>query len=83
MLFSKQLQNGSQDFLHIFNTIFLDYLMKNPQTTNDLIFLTHIILAIVITVIQNPRSRSLIQKWSSYKKYFFYALGSSIIYFDN
>ena len=32
------------------------------------------------TVIQNPRSRSLIQKWSSYKKYFFYALGSSLHY---
>ena len=31
-------------------------------------------------VIQNPRSRSLIQKWSSYKKYFFYALGSSLHY---
>ena len=31
-----------------------------------------------ITVIQNPRSRSLIQKWSSYKKYFFYAFGSSL-----
>jgi hypothetical protein len=30
------------------------------------------------TVIQNPRSRSLIQKWWSYKKYFFYALGSSL-----
>ena len=30
------------------------------------------------TVIQNPRSRSLIQKWSGYKKYFFYAFGSSL-----
>ena len=30
------------------------------------------------TVIQNVRSRSLIQKWSSYKKYFFYASGSSL-----
>ena len=30
------------------------------------------------TVIQNPRSRSLIRKWSSYKKYFFHALGNSL-----
>ena len=35
-------------------------------------------LTLYITVIQNPRSRSLIQKWWSYKKYFFYALGSSL-----
>ena len=35
---------------------------------------------LMVTVIQNPRSRSLIQKWSSYKKYFFYALGSSLHY---
>ena len=45
---------------------------------NRLCVITDSLLKNLFTVFQNPRSRSLIQKWSSYKKYFFYALGSSV-----
>ena len=46
VLFSRQLPNGSHDFNHIFSIIFPSNLRINPQTTNALTFLTHIILAI-------------------------------------
>ena len=41
MLFSRQLPNGSHDFFHIFSMFFFNYLVKNPQTTLALTFLTN------------------------------------------
>ena len=46
MLFSRKLPNGSHDFVQIFRIFFLNYFIKNSQTTIALTFLTHIISAI-------------------------------------
>ena len=45
VLFSRQLPNSSLDFFQTFSIIFLDYFIKNPQTTIALPFLTHDISA--------------------------------------
>ena len=42
----KKLPNGSHDFFHILSIFFLNYLIRNPQTTIALTFLTHIISGI-------------------------------------
>ena len=39
-------QTAPMIFFHIFSIIFFNYLIKKPQTTNALTFLTNIILAI-------------------------------------
>jgi hypothetical protein len=46
MLFSRQLLNGFHNFFIITAYIFLNYSIKNLQTTNALKILTHISLAI-------------------------------------
>jgi hypothetical protein len=46
VLFSRQLPNGSHDFFQTFSIFFLDYFIKNPQTTIAIPFLTHNISAI-------------------------------------
>ena len=46
VLFSRQLPNGSHDFFQTFSIFFLDYFIKNPQTTIALPFLTHNMSAI-------------------------------------
>ena len=46
VLFSRQLPNGSDDFFQTFSIVFLNYFIKNPQTTIALPFLTHNISAI-------------------------------------
>ena len=46
VLFSRYLPNGSHDFFQTFSIYFLDYFIKNPQTTTALPFLTHNISAI-------------------------------------
>ena len=45
VLLRKQLPNDSHDFFHIFSKFF-DNIIKNPQTTIALTFLTHIISGI-------------------------------------
>jgi len=40
VLFSRQLPNGSHDFFQTFSISFLNYFIKNPQTTIALPFLT-------------------------------------------
>ena len=46
VLFSRQLPKGSHNVFQIFRIFFLNYFMKNPQTTIAPTFLTHIISAI-------------------------------------
>ena len=46
VLFSRQLSNGSHNFFQTFSIYFLNYFIKNPQTTITLAFLTHNISAI-------------------------------------
>ena len=46
VLFSRQLPNGSHDFFQTFSIFFLNYFIRNPQTTIALAFLTHNISAI-------------------------------------
>ena len=41
-----ELPNGTHDFFHIFSICFINYFMKNPQTTFVPTFLTHIIARI-------------------------------------
>ena len=41
VLFCRQLPNGSHDFFQTLSIFFLDYLIKNPQTTIALPFLTY------------------------------------------
>ena len=40
-IFSWQLPNGSHDFFQTFSIYFLNYFIKNPQTTIALPFLSH------------------------------------------
>ena len=42
VLFSRQLPNGAHNFFHTFSICFINYFMRNPQTTFAPIFLTHI-----------------------------------------
>ena len=46
VLFSRQLPNCSHDFFQTFSIYFFNYLIKNPQITIALPFLTHNISAI-------------------------------------
>ena len=46
VLFSRQLPNGAHNFFHIFSIGFINYFMKNPQTTFAPTFLAHIIARI-------------------------------------
>ena len=62
----------------VVSTLILRFISNFPSSQIDPVSCQFYIKHYSITVIQNPRSRSLIQKWWSYKKYFFYALGSSL-----
>ena len=49
-------------FFHIFSIFLKNYLMKKPQTTNTLTFLTHIILAIGGVISFHPRQYVVIRE---------------------
>ena len=63
VLFSKQLPNGPTYIFHIFRIFFLDYLKKNPQTTNARTFLSLIILSLACVIRSNNECYEMCNNW--------------------
>ena len=89
VLFSRQLPNGSHDFFQTFSIYFLNYFIKNSQTTIALPFLTHNISAaggvtfVVLGMNTNSWHFQCFTSWGKWWKFNAYTLNVSIYHINS